>query len=209
VHITRLHLFRKGFCVINPYNAEFSNGLFHFLWNSQFTLTVKGCLPKICWSIANSADPFQRAPSGALWNGSTLFAKDRYIRVQHSKGYSRGFVCWINLLLLIHWPLKFLCPHHWKWGGIKCCPCPSVRPCVRPSVRPSVREFGFRSISFEGMVRFQLNFTYWSIFIKYRSSSKLDEIWPLQPELWAFLDWIWLKIEVSAQYLLKGCYDFS
>ena len=36
--------------------------------------------------MANSADPDQLASSEANWSGSTLFAKEGYIRVQQDKG---------------------------------------------------------------------------------------------------------------------------
>ena len=38
------------------------------------------------------------------------------------------------------------------WRGIKCYPCPCVRPCVRP-----LSKCGVRSLTFERLYRFNLN----------------------------------------------------
>ena len=41
---------------------------------------------KFAYFMANSADPDQLASSEANWSGSTVFAKEGYIRVQQDKG---------------------------------------------------------------------------------------------------------------------------
>ena len=52
------------------------------------------------------------------------------------------------------------------WRGIKCYPC----PCVRPSVRP-LSKFGVRSITFERLHRFDSYLACWYVISKRRSSS--------------------------------------
>jgi len=52
------------------------------------------------------------------------------------------------------------------WRGIKCYPCPCVRPFVLP-----LSKFGVRSITFERLHRFNSNLVCWYIISKHMSSS--------------------------------------
>ena len=71
-----------------------------------------------------------------------------------------------NCCLFVFMPPPF---EEW-WRGIKCYPCPCVRPSVCPSVRP-LSKFGVRSITFERLHRFNSNLVCWYIISKHRSSS--------------------------------------
>jgi len=67
------------------------------------------------------------------------------------------------------------------WRGIKCYPCPCVRPCVR-----SLSKFGVRSITFERLLRFHSNLACLYKTSKHRSSSIWVTIHWFLTELWAF-----------------------